>query len=371
MNGRIYDNEAGRFFSADPHIQFPLSTQGFNRYAYVANNPLSYSDPSGFYVDLGAVGKLLDALGDLVLYVGAGSGWGAVVGWLLKVVGGYLQAGGSTEGWLKWLAGTALTIRINFGGAGISTSGGWGRVALSLTAKSVGEGPGGNGAWSIVGALLRAAWDASTAKAPDAQAPDGKLGNASDSVLRIPYADVDLQESLDQMNKSMSQIRLGPDGKVYVIDSNYTNAARDYIYMTIPMQRAAQDPLAEQFGETVLKDGTSWKGYPDPSGKIKAKLCYGSSAAACAKKMQQFSQATQGGPKVRNALANPAKFAYNVHLHPEDDANSELFSYEDMELGFQNNIPVFIGNMNGDLFVFPAGMKPNITGKGIKLCCDK
>jgi len=48
MNGRVYDPELGRFVSADPFVQFPHSTQGLNRYAYVNNNPLVLTDPSGF-----------------------------------------------------------------------------------------------------------------------------------------------------------------------------------------------------------------------------------------------------------------------------------------------------------------------------------
>ncbi len=48
MNGRVYDPEIGRFLSADPFVQYPESTQGYNRYTYVGNNPLSYVDPSGF-----------------------------------------------------------------------------------------------------------------------------------------------------------------------------------------------------------------------------------------------------------------------------------------------------------------------------------
>ena len=48
MNGRIYDAELGRFLSADPTMQFPYSTQGQNRYAYVQNNPLKYVDMNGF-----------------------------------------------------------------------------------------------------------------------------------------------------------------------------------------------------------------------------------------------------------------------------------------------------------------------------------
>jgi RHS repeat-associated protein len=48
MNGRLYDPEIGRFLQADPIIQEPLNGQNYNRYGYVQNNPLSYTDPTGF-----------------------------------------------------------------------------------------------------------------------------------------------------------------------------------------------------------------------------------------------------------------------------------------------------------------------------------
>ncbi|MCP4127467.1 MAG: RHS repeat-associated core domain-containing protein, partial [Gammaproteobacteria bacterium] len=51
MNGRVYDPELGRFLSADPYIQALFSSQSFNRYAYVWNNPLRYWDPSGYWKD--------------------------------------------------------------------------------------------------------------------------------------------------------------------------------------------------------------------------------------------------------------------------------------------------------------------------------
>lgn len=52
MNGRIYDPLIGRFLSADPNVFYPESMQDFNRYSYVHNNPLSYTDPSGFLTAL-------------------------------------------------------------------------------------------------------------------------------------------------------------------------------------------------------------------------------------------------------------------------------------------------------------------------------
>ena len=64
MNGRVYDAEIGRFLSPDPYVFQPMNTQGFNRYAYVQNNPMRYTDPSGFCLDAGScIGRFLIASG--------------------------------------------------------------------------------------------------------------------------------------------------------------------------------------------------------------------------------------------------------------------------------------------------------------------
>ena len=47
MNGRIYDPLIGRFISPDIFIQAEGNLQNYNRYSYVLNNPLKYTDPSG------------------------------------------------------------------------------------------------------------------------------------------------------------------------------------------------------------------------------------------------------------------------------------------------------------------------------------
>ena len=49
MGGRTYDAKMGRFLQADIAIQAPNNTQSFNRYSYVMNNPMSYTDPSGYF----------------------------------------------------------------------------------------------------------------------------------------------------------------------------------------------------------------------------------------------------------------------------------------------------------------------------------
>ncbi len=54
MNGRLYDPAVRRFLGPDNFIQDPYNTQNFNRYSYVLNSPLVYTDPSGESI-LGAV----------------------------------------------------------------------------------------------------------------------------------------------------------------------------------------------------------------------------------------------------------------------------------------------------------------------------
>jgi RHS repeat-associated protein len=49
MNGRVYDPVIGRFVSADPVSGCGKNTQNRNRFAYVRNQPLSATDPTGFW----------------------------------------------------------------------------------------------------------------------------------------------------------------------------------------------------------------------------------------------------------------------------------------------------------------------------------
>ncbi|WP_288454728.1 polymorphic toxin-type HINT domain-containing protein [uncultured Acinetobacter sp.] len=68
MNGRVYDPQIGRFISADPNIDGVDDLQGYNRYAYVRNNPGTLWDPSGYgffgkvlgFVGLGSAGNAID-----------------------------------------------------------------------------------------------------------------------------------------------------------------------------------------------------------------------------------------------------------------------------------------------------------------------
>ena len=52
MNGRLYDPLVGRMLSPDIVIQDPEYSQSYNRYSYCFNNPLRFTDPSGYVVTI-------------------------------------------------------------------------------------------------------------------------------------------------------------------------------------------------------------------------------------------------------------------------------------------------------------------------------
>lgn len=105
MNGRAYDPVMSMMMSPDNNLQTPDFSQNYNRYLYCYNNPLSYCDPSGEWVEWllygvfnGAVNVIcnldyIDNFQEGVLAFGAGFISGALTqglsecSWALQVAG--------------------------------------------------------------------------------------------------------------------------------------------------------------------------------------------------------------------------------------------------------------------------------------------
>ena len=67
MNGRLYDPRLHRFLQPDNNLQEPYNTQNYNRYGYVLNNPLKYTDPSGEFTWSDFVAGVAIVVGVVVL----------------------------------------------------------------------------------------------------------------------------------------------------------------------------------------------------------------------------------------------------------------------------------------------------------------
>lgn len=107
MNARMYDPVLGRFLSPDTYVQFPDNAQSYNRYTYVNNNPLSYTDPSGHFLKglFKSVKKLFKSVKSFIRPILA-------IASLAFIPNPYLAgfiAGGVTGGNLKSAIGGAIT----------------------------------------------------------------------------------------------------------------------------------------------------------------------------------------------------------------------------------------------------------------------
>ena len=139
---RDYHPGIGRFIQADSVVPDPSSSQAFNRYAYVYNSPLGYTDPGGNFpflpIVLGAV------IGGLTAHAGGGN---ALTGALLGAVGGFIGPSISTAfggGLTGLIAGGAASGFVT-GGAGAALQGGnflQGAISGAIGSGLLGSGGG-------------------------------------------------------------------------------------------------------------------------------------------------------------------------------------------------------------------------------------
>lgn len=75
MNARLYDPLLGRMLGIDNYVQNAYSTQSYNRYSYVFNNPLKYIDPTGNYGEYPGGGYSVDGGGQTWSYNTSSNYW--------------------------------------------------------------------------------------------------------------------------------------------------------------------------------------------------------------------------------------------------------------------------------------------------------
>lgn len=165
----MYDSTLGRFAQADPFVQFAGFSQSYNRYSYALNNPLSYTDPSGF-----GLRDFFRAVDDVVRHPGDAQkvyavlrnrpdggahdrfmmthSWARAIGYAVAAWYGGSYATAFISGYETYLAGgsnfdIARATYISFevsnafnavGYAGSSVRGGWGAVIKIAGSAAVG-----------------------------------------------------------------------------------------------------------------------------------------------------------------------------------------------------------------------------------------
>ena len=174
MNGRIYDPQIGRFMSADPFVQDPTNSQSLNRYTYVGNNPLSCTDPSGYFLKkifkavtsffksvFNAIKSLLSNPRALLsLAVGAALMWGVLPA--LKITG--VLAAGISGGVAGYIATGTLKGALIGAGTAMAFAGVHGlKAEWGITGKTLGDQVASAGMHGAVGCASAAAGGGSCA----------------------------------------------------------------------------------------------------------------------------------------------------------------------------------------------------------------
>ena len=168
MNGRVYDPAIGRFLQADPYIQSPSDGQSYNRYSYVLNNPMFYTDPSGFsawtdfrdgfvkpvvaiavavYLGPSGAGALTNSAFANTLIAGAASG--AITGGRQGAIQGAFSAGlfygaGSMAGGLGFSESSAGRALLHAGAGCLSASAAGGSCGSGALSAGLAQYAGSN-----------------------------------------------------------------------------------------------------------------------------------------------------------------------------------------------------------------------------------
>ncbi|MHB1186400.1 RHS repeat domain-containing protein [Thiobacillus sp.] len=158
MNGRLYDPVLARFVSADPHVDNPFDLQSLNRYSYVNNNPLGFTDPSGYFKLFGKKwswirDKVVKPIAQIAICAVTGPGGCAVSASAFALANGATPGQALRAGILNYLTSQAFNIAGDLAPKGLPNVAA--HAAVGCVSAAVSGGQCGQGALS---AAAGSAW---------------------------------------------------------------------------------------------------------------------------------------------------------------------------------------------------------------------
>ena len=268
MNGRLYDPILHRFLAPDNYVQDPFNTQNFNRYGYVLNNPLLYTDPSGefWHIVIGAVvgGVVnlatnwdnIDNFWEGVAAFGVGAGAGALVAATGGAGAGFFATAGVSS-----LAGAATMstnsiIEQTGNGTGLGDVH-WGRVGEgALIGAVTGFAGGASGHWAANSSMLMGGFDSPLSRvltvAPLTATAGHLAGGTTAGVLRGKSLDDAFTDAVDGVGPSM--LMGMAVGVVSAVGASYANGINPVTGKKIPVKAGT---LARYSG--ILRDAAKFK----------------------------------------------------------------------------------------------------------------
>jgi RHS repeat-associated protein len=281
MNGRVYDPVIGRFLSADVGIQDLTDLQSFNLYSYVANNPLRFTDPTGyrrrgsnwaqkaFFIEIGIVGAIACAGSGIACAMELAfvtAVWTSAV--IMSQGGSFDQAlVAGAAGMFAGLIGGALGgAAANLVGEGILGSFVSGAVSGAVSDVLATEMVGGNLTWTGVleGAAVGAAMSAGTAaiaslnpvSQESAARGWGRSANPADELERVLAANSSGKNASEIAAEALNDLNISEAVKYareYLSSAPKVACGGPCVFLAHEAGELAEEaiPVLEEFGGTL------------------------------------------------------------------------------------------------------------------------
>jgi RHS repeat-associated protein len=373
MNGRVYDPTLARFLTPDSHVQAANDIQSYNRYSYVLNNPLRYTDPTGYFAWGTTFTNIATGLAIAVVSAGAcamTSGVGcALVGILASLESAaVMHAEGASVSQIVLSTSIGMMAGYLGGAVGeLATAGG--TSAGAQFAQSVISGEVGGAAGAVLSSVIQGkglGWNVLEAMAEGAAM--GAFGWAIKPIGPATAEADSPEQDDDQGEGTLSNAKKGrgagkSDGPYKGASDDPMNCGDQGVVCNVDGQGNPElDALARRglderiHGNSVDEGDTNVTGYTiDHDDREAMTLIYRDKSKAL-----HFVTTTGGPESTQFTYPKDADLILAVHTHPGAQGEFNTFSVGDANFAAMHNMPVYVWQHSyNEILVFtPPAFNP-------------